>query len=53
MCDPTLFAGRSVQTLVADKGYASHEFETRLADDGVQLVRPARKRERQRAGASS
>ena len=39
--DPTLFNGPSVQTIVADKGYASREFETRLADHSVELVRPA------------
>ena len=46
--DPTLFNGRSVQTIVADKGYASREFETRLADHGVELVRPSLKREKTR-----
>ena len=49
--DPTLFNGRSVQTIVADKGYASREFETRLADHSVELVRPALKREPKRRGA--
>ena len=49
--DPTLFNGRDVQTIVADKGYASREFESRLADHGIQLVRPALKREQQRPGA--
>lgn len=49
--DPTLFDGRSVQTVVADKGYASREFETRLAEHGVELIRPARKREKNRLGA--
>jgi hypothetical protein len=49
--DPTLFHGRSVQTIIADKGYASREFEARLADHGVELVRPSLKRERKRSGA--
>jgi hypothetical protein len=49
--DPGLLAGRTGQTLVADKGYASAEFERRLADHGIDLVRPARKRERPRPGA--
>ena len=49
--DPTLFDGRDVQTIVADKGYASREFESRLGDHGIQLVRPALKREQQRPGA--
>ena len=40
-----------VQTLVADKGYASNEFETRLGERGVQLVRPSLKREKKRPGA--
>jgi hypothetical protein len=49
--DPALFAGRSVQTVVADQGYASGEFESRLADHGIELVRPSRKRENKRPGA--
>jgi hypothetical protein len=49
--DPDLLAGRTGQTLVADKGYASAEFERRLADHGIDLVRPARKGERPRRGA--
>lgn len=49
--DPDLLAGRAGQTLVADKGYASAEFERRLAEHGINLVRPAMKRERPRRGA--
>ncbi len=49
--DPTLFEGRGVQTIVADKGYASREFEARLAEHGVELVRPSLKREKKRPGA--
>ena len=49
--DPTLFHSRNVQTIVADKGYASREFEARLAEHGVELIRPARKREPKRPGA--
>jgi hypothetical protein len=49
--DPDLLAGRAGQTLVADKGYASAEFERRLAEHGIDLVRPAMKRERPRPGA--
>lgn len=49
--DPDLLAGRAGQTLVADKGYASAEFERRLAEHGIDLVRPAMKRERPRRGA--
>jgi hypothetical protein len=33
--DPTLLAGRTGQVLMADKGYASAEFEARLAERGV------------------
>ena len=49
--DPTLFNGRSVQTVIADKGYASRKFEARLADHGVELIGPSLKRERKRSGA--
>jgi hypothetical protein len=49
--DPELIAGRWGQTLVADKGYTSAEFEQRLADHGIELIRPAMKREKPRRGA--
>ena len=49
--DPSLNAGRHHQTLVADKGYTSREFETRLNDLGIELVRPARSNEPTRRGA--
>jgi Transposase DDE domain len=49
--DPALLAGRDGQTIVSDKGYASAEFETRLACHGVELIRPARRNERPRRGA--
>lgn len=49
--DPTLLAGRAGQVLMADKGYASAEFEARLAERGVELIRPARRDERPRRGA--
>jgi hypothetical protein len=49
--EPDLLARRPGQTLIADKGYASAEFETFLADHGAQLLRPAFKRERPRPGA--
>jgi hypothetical protein len=48
--DPTLLAGRDGQIIIADKGYASAEFETRLADHGIQLPRPARRDARPRPG---
>ena len=50
--EPGLLAGRTGQTLIADKGYASAEFETRLADHGVELIRPARRNEKRRRGAA-
>jgi hypothetical protein len=49
--DPSLLEDRDGQVLVADKGYASREFEQRLADHGVELIRPARKGEQPRRGA--
>jgi Transposase DDE domain len=48
--DPALLAGRHRQTLLADKGYRSVEFERRLNDLGVELVRPSMHRERPRRG---
>ncbi len=49
--DPALLTGRAGQTIIADKGYASAEFEARLAHHGIELVRPARRNERPRRGA--
>jgi hypothetical protein len=49
--DPTLVAARPGQTLIADKHYYGRGFEASLAGLGVQLLRPARKGEPQRAGA--
>lgn len=49
--DPALLAGRAGQIIIADKGYASAEFETRLAEHGVELIRPARRNEKRRPGA--
>jgi hypothetical protein len=49
--DPMLLAGRHGQVLIADKGYASAELEARLADHGIELIRPARRDERRRPGA--
>src|SRR5262249_33000782 len=43
--DPELLATRAGQILIADKGYASREFETFLTDHDIQLVRPTYKRE--------
>ena len=50
--EPGLLARRSGQTIIADKGYASAEFERRLADHGIELVRPARANEPRRRGAT-
>ncbi len=49
--EPDLLARRPGQTLIADKGYASAEFETFLAGHGARLLRPAFKNERPRPGA--
>ena len=48
--DPSLLTGRHGQTLIGDKGYASAEFETRLAEHGLELIRPARRNEKPRRG---
>jgi len=48
--EPALLTSRRGQTIIADKGYASAEFEHRLAEHGVELVRPARANERRRRG---
>jgi hypothetical protein len=47
-----LLATRPHQIIVADKGYASKELDTFLADHGATLIRPAMKREKPRPGAS-
>jgi hypothetical protein len=39
-----------VQTLMADKNYYGSQFEATLADAGIELLRPARKGEKPRAG---
>jgi hypothetical protein len=49
--DPALLAGRQGQTLIADKGYTSASFESRLAGHGIELLRPARRNEPPRRGA--
>ena len=49
--DPTLTAARRGQTIIADKGYTSAEFETRLAEADNELIRPARKGEAPRSGS--
>jgi hypothetical protein len=49
--DPALLDARPGQIVIADKGYASREFETFLHDRGASLLRPAFKNERPRPGA--
>jgi Transposase DDE domain len=49
--DPELLAARAGQTLIADKGYASAEFETFLNGHSIKLLRPAYKNHRPRPGA--
>ena len=49
--EPALLALREGQTIVADKGYASREFEMFLNDRGANLLRPTFKREKARPGA--
>ena len=49
--EPDLLERRPGQTVMADKGYASAEFETFLTERGARLLRPAFKNERLRPGA--
>ena len=46
---PDLVADRPGLLLIADKGFASKEFETDLAERGIELLRPSFKREKKRA----
>ena len=49
--DTDLLASRPGQRILADKGYASTEFETFLNEHGATLIRPARTDEAPRPGA--
>ncbi|MFF7216907.1 IS982 family transposase [Streptomyces sp. NPDC008238] len=49
--EPQLTTGRPGQTLIGDRHYYGREFEGRLAQLDVRLLRPARKGEPERAGA--
>jgi hypothetical protein len=49
--DPTLVRERPDQTLIGDKNYFGAEFEDTLAQEGLHLLRPARKGEPERPGA--
>ena len=48
--DPTLLAQRHGQTVIADKGYRSAEFETMLNTNGATLIRPSVGKEPARPG---
>ena len=49
--NPGLLAGRAGQIVIGDKNYHGRDFQTTLADAGIQLLRPARKGEPERAGS--
>lgn len=49
--EPELLTSRPGQTIVADKGYASAEFEAILAERHATLIRPAKRNEPTRPGA--
>jgi hypothetical protein len=50
--EPTLVTDRPPgQMLIGDKNYCGHEFESRLTDLNIELLRPARKGEAERAGS--
>jgi hypothetical protein len=49
--EPELLTDRAGQTLMADKGYASPEFETFLDDHNITLLRPDYKNRTPRPGA--
>jgi len=48
---PDLLAARPGQTLIGDKNYYGAGFEASMAEEGIRLLRPARKGEPARAGA--
>jgi hypothetical protein len=49
--EPELVAARPGQTLICDKNYFGHDFERRLDELQIRLLRPARKGETERAGS--
>ncbi len=49
--DPTLAGARPGQILIGDKNYFGQDFQTALADQGIELLRPARKGEPERPGS--
>jgi hypothetical protein len=50
--DAALIASRQGIILITDKGFSGKDLETLLTERGVDLLRPARKKERQRWGAA-
>jgi len=48
---PDVEAGRSGQTIIGDRNYYGREFERDLAERHLELLRPTRKGETERAGA--
>jgi hypothetical protein len=48
--DAGLVAARAGILLISDKGFASKPFEQELLDQGIELLRPSRKREKERYG---
>jgi len=51
LTDPEVSTDRAGQTVIGDKNYYGADFETALAQGGINLLRPARKSEPERAGA--
>lgn len=49
--EPQLSGERPGQTLIGDRNYFGREFETRLAELDIRLLRPARRGEAERAGS--
>jgi hypothetical protein len=49
--DPTLAGSRPGQILIGDKNYFGQDFQSALADQGIELLRPARKGEPERLGS--
>lgn len=50
--DADLVASRTGIILITDKGFSGRQLENRLTDRGISLLRPARKKEKQRWGAA-
>jgi hypothetical protein len=48
--DAGLVAARAGILLISDKGFASRPLERELLDQGIELLRPSRKREKERYG---